>query len=714
MSSDIETFSVRLQKSLSDPNVKEGLLNFQRRWKSNRSETIGILEEETGENFESLMQKVGEAKRRARSSTQSLDRFKANAEAAGTKIIEAKDANDANSQIADILKSRGIDLVVKSKSMLTEEIFLNNHLQKEGILPVETDLGEWILQIDDDHPSHLVLPAVHKRRHQIAELYKRVLGQEFDPQDITSMARVVRTELRQSFLNAGAGITGGNILIAETGTLCLVTNEGNASLATSFPQVHIAVVGIDKLVSEMSEALDLLRLLSKSGTGQLFTAYVSMLTGPRHGQEQFIVIVDNGRTQMAKDPEFESALGCIRCGACANVCPPYQAVGGHGFGYVYTGAIGLINTAFHHGEEAASGPVSLCVSCGACAAVCPADIDLPHQILLARTRLGRTKDSLLSKRKVRLALQVWSKPRLFRFFSRTLRLLGPAPGVKRIFSKNRQIQMLPDRLRPPARKTLSQIVQTPKSRADSTGSGFKVLSDQLAGKKVVLFMQCISDQVAPEIAVASAKLIAATGAEVIVPKAQHCCGLPAIDAGDTELAQKMAEQTLEVFSGADLIVTPAPSCALAIAQDYTAILNKQDTVDVMDLISFLSGPGKLPKGSLTGAQPARLAAHKFCQSGTRLGHTNELADLIQDLTTITPEPLEEAEFCCGFGGFTSLVYPEVANVVLNRKLKNLSLTKAEIWLTDNPGCALHLKAGANAKGYKVEVLHIAEYLARYI
>ncbi len=779
---ELERFNLRLKKSLADENIAEGILDFQQRWREKRDGAIQTLEKDTGKSFAELAENLSAAKARARTSATALNDFIKNAQQAGSKVIQSPDAATACEDIVQILKDRNIKLVVKSKSMLTEEIFLNSYLERSGIMPVETDLGQWILQIGNEHPSHLVLPAVHKRRHQVAKLYEKILGRSFDPDDIETLAKVVRPELRKHFLQAGAGITGGNVLIAETGSVGIVTNEGNANLTSGLSSVHIAVVGVDKLVGELAEAIQLLRLLSKSGTGQLFTTYVSFLTGPRQGKEQFIVLVDNGRTKMSKDAEFAEAMGCIRCGACANVCPPYQAVGGHAFGYVYAGAIGLVNTSFHHSEKDASGPASLCVSCGACATVCPVNIPLPDQILTTRMRIGKKRHSLLANKKIQAMLFVWARPKLFRgaallarrfsFLSRLLpakyRLnqlgIKPQPSAKIQISKmltgkaGKEGQTGKESQKGRKQKDNAQIAQEPDAQDSSDGelNRGKIYQTQATGKKVVFFMQCISDQLTPEIAVATARLIAATGAEIVLPPRQHCCGLPALDAGNHKLAKKMAAQTFKSLkdsgkpsSGkppkgtpekeakpekeADIIVTTAGSCANMMAHEYKKLTGKK--LEVLDIVEFLSGPGKLPDGALAekGAQKT-VVAHMFCQkssaevinrqAGTN-GTVNKLQNnsnepqnalnqLIFQLTGKAPQPLNEAEFCCGFGGFTSTANSGVSNVVLSRKISNLEVAKADIWVTDNPGCVLHLRKGASIHRNKIEVLHIAEYLARQI
>ena len=736
---EIPPFRERLSTALADRGIHEGLADFQERWRERRDRVIAGLETQTGTGFAELARKVSKAKSRARHDPAVLDMFREQAAARGIAVTNAATAEDACQIIADICARRGTRLVVKTKSMATEEIFLNEHLESQGITAVETDLGEWLLQCAEDRPSHLIVPAIHKRRTQIAAMLASMFDRPFDPEDIEGMARVVRSELRPHFMASGVGVTGGNILVAETGSLVLVTNEGNAGLTTTLPPVHIAVVGIDKMVESTSDALDVVRLLAKSATGQVISSYTQFISGPTPAQpeaEMHVILLDNGRSQMAADPVFDSALSCIRCGACANVCPPYQVVGGHAFGHVYTGAIGLVTTAFHHGIESAAGPQSLCISCGACAQVCPANIPLPDQILEVRARSHSAKAK--SKRAMKIGLRVLQSRRMTAAAAwlaaiasspfRTGNLLGRLPLRKKHSWRTPPAPALrPARRHPELRAVAAQNKSTSPETAQHA--------------KTALFIQCVTDRFAPEIAVATLRLLQATGADVEVPLSQHCCGLPAIDAGDLEAAKKMARSTLDALEGYERVVTPAPSCAVAMAHEYERLFqddpeSKQRAHDlaakVTDLVSYLvdcemMGSGNnesssrelgeegTSKSRVPGAENSEantITVHPFCQSRTRLGHTTETAaELISHLCGTTPAPLPEADVCCGFGGSSSLTSPEVARAILARKLQNAASTGAATLITDNPGCALHLRGGAHASDQNLKVFHIAEFLA---
>src|SRR5256885_1030639 len=328
-----------------------------------------------------------------------VERFTREAEAVGAKVYRAVDAEEARRIVTAICRAKKAKLVVKSKSMATEEIGLTDHLESQGIHAVETDLGEWIIQLAGERPSHLIAPAIHKTREEVPELFSKVVGHPV-ADDIASLVAVARKELRQSFIDADIGITGGNALIADTGTLMLVTNEGNADLATTLPAVHIAVVGIEKIVPTIDDAIAIVKLLARSGTGQKITSYTQFITGPSrsadielkaqigvHGpKELHFVLLDNGRTAMRDDPFARDALRCIRCGACSNVCPSYQEVGGHVFGHIYTGPIGLVVSPWHHGIDSVAHEQALCMGCNACDTVCPVSIPLASLITDVRAK----------------------------------------------------------------------------------------------------------------------------------------------------------------------------------------------------------------------------------------------------------------------------------------------------------------------------------------
>ena len=331
-----------------------------------------------------------------------LEQWIDQAEAAGTKVHMAITAQEANRIVVEIARDEGARLCVKSKSMVTEETHLVPELEAAGIETVETDLGEFIIQIDHDAPSHIVMPMIHKDRSSVARAFERVLGARYteEPEELTLIAR---NHLRQKYRQADLGVSGGNFLVADSGSLVICTNEGNGRFCTSAPKIHIAVVGIEKLIPGFADLSVLLHLLARSGTGQPLTCYTQILTGPKQpheldGPEQMhVVLVDAGRTKILADPEFRSALRCIRCGACLNACPVYRKATGHAYGSVYSGPIGAVITPLLAGIDKNPTLPEASSLCGACHEACPVDIDLPGLLVGLRRKIRKRRGSWMER-----------------------------------------------------------------------------------------------------------------------------------------------------------------------------------------------------------------------------------------------------------------------------------------------------------------------------
>ncbi len=717
MSASTAPFKTRYRRSLSDPDLKPRLLEFQRSWRESRDAQVRRLEQRTEQSFHELRRDFAAVKD---STLERIDdyiaEFRANAEAAGATVVELSTAEEAVNYIASVCKSRGIDLVVKSKSMVSEEIELNHELEQRGITAIETDLGEWLLQLAEERPSHLVMPAIHQKRQYVAEILGEELGREFDADDIPAMVASARDGLRRHYLSAGAGLTGANALVAETGSIMVVTNEGNMRLATSLPEVHFVTAGIEKLIPTWADAERQLQLLPRSATAQTLSTYTTCITGAQPGKEMHIILLDNGRRAMRETDTIGDALRCIRCGACANVCPPYQIVGGHTFGHVYTGAIGLVNTTFHHGVDHAAGPQGLCVSCGACQTVCPVDIPLPMQILEVRQRAHESGHAPLWER---IALRLWAKPRLFHHL---MGLAAAGSGIGRLVGLVRRDHLrlpLPRRLR--WRSVPALPLRSGQTLVKSRPPLQPLTEAPSAGRTVDLFAQCLADRLLPTAVDSAAKLIEAGGASINLPDSQHCCGLPAFDAGDWDTARRMAKHTIETLEGSEhQIVTPAPSCVISM-QDHWPRLFQDDpewrsraaavSRRVHDLADWLEGPGRLPDGCLSDGDSHAWTAHRFCQASNRNDAGARIDQLVERLTGETARPLEEPDVCCGFGGLTSLAAPEVGSGILERKLACVAESGCDTLITNNPGCVIHLRAGANASGARHHTLHYADFLA---
>jgi L-lactate dehydrogenase complex protein LldF len=351
-----------------------------------------------------------------------LEQFEAAATRLGAQVHWARDAAEHNSIVAGILQRHGVTQVVKSKSMLTEECGLNPHLEGLDVEVTDTDLGEWIVQLLGQHPSHIVTPAIHIRKEEVGQLFHERLGTEAGATDPNYLAEAARRHLRAKFLGAQAGITGVNFAIAETGGFVVCTNEGNADLGVSLPPVHIASMGIEKLIPRAEDLGVFLRVLARSATGQPITTYSSHFHGPRPGGELHIVLVDNKRSELLGSGEFRRSLNCIRCGACFNTCPVYRRSGGHSYGVTVGGPIGSIINAAREPKENKSLPFA-CSLCGSCSDVCPVKIDIHQQLFISRRQLANF--GLVPKGKqlgLKLTGAVLNRPWLYRIAGRAARI----------------------------------------------------------------------------------------------------------------------------------------------------------------------------------------------------------------------------------------------------------------------------------------------------
>jgi L-lactate dehydrogenase complex protein LldF len=374
------------------PAAQVALLDDQMRASVDQATTtayqkrLNLMFEAGHAHGEALRQQAAQAKRRALSHLpELLEQAEARLTAHGAHVLWALDGDEVTRIVLEIIDRHAVKSVVKSKSMVSEEIGLNDALEAQGVEVVETDLGEYILQLAGEPPSHIVTPVIHKSLESIRDLFVAELNMPATD-DAGQMARFARQILREKFLAADMGITGGNFIIAETGTLCLVTNEGNGRMVTSLPRVHVAIVGIEKVVETLEDYATLTQVLPRSATGQAMTVYTHMYNGPRKPgetdgpQELYVIFVDNGRSAIY-ETKYAQILTCIRCGACMNACPVYRSTGGHAYGWVYPGPVGAVITPLLTGLENAQPLPHASSLCGACKQVCPVDIDLPQMLL---------------------------------------------------------------------------------------------------------------------------------------------------------------------------------------------------------------------------------------------------------------------------------------------------------------------------------------------
>lgn len=426
-------FHRRVGHALADAPLREALASTTRRLSDGRIDAFAAVAD-----ADALRHRARDARERAIAHLDvHLARFADAATAAGCQVHWADTAADATRIVTGIARQRGISRAVKSKSMVSEELGLNEALEHAGVRVVETDLGEFVVQVADDRPSHIITPIIHLRRGDVATLFQDRLGASHDEvADIPAMTAFARRRLRAEFLQAGMGISGANFAVAETGTLCLVTNEGNGRLTTTAPRVHVALLGRERIVETMGDLEACVQVLARSATGQALSTYTTWLTGPRRRpasgtagdpdgpDELHVVIIDNGRSRLLNS-DLSEILYCIRCGACLNVCPVYQRTGGHAYGSVYPGPMGSIVTPGLMGLAGSAELPHASSLCGACRDACPVQIDLPRLLLTARQQTVRAGYGPGWAR-TGMSIYAWiaARPRLFRLTGRTLSWFG--------------------------------------------------------------------------------------------------------------------------------------------------------------------------------------------------------------------------------------------------------------------------------------------------
>ncbi|AOJ73878.1 (Fe-S)-binding protein [Burkholderia ubonensis] len=429
-------FKARAGQKLADQRLQQNLKKLSTKFVSARADAMTQID------FPATRAALKARRNRALENLDAwLEAFEREATRRGTTVLFAETTADAARLVADIARRHDVKKVIKTKSMVSEEMRLNEVLGQMGVQSIETDLGEYILQINDNEPpSHIIAPVVHKDKDEIADLFARTHHRE-RLTEIPDMTREAREVLRPHFLSADMGVTGGNFVIAETGSVALVTNEGNEGMCTVMPRVHVAVTGIEKVLPTLEDLATAMRLLPRSATGQKTSNYFSLLTGPRgpgdeDGPEHmYVVLVDGGRTGLIGG-EFQEMLRCIRCGACMNHCPVYQKVGGHAYGWVYPGPMGSVLTPSYVGLDRALDLPQAATLCGECDSVCPVGIPLSH---LLRTLREKQVERRLRPWRERAALAAWGfaarRPTLYALTTklavRILERLGGGGGMLR-------------------------------------------------------------------------------------------------------------------------------------------------------------------------------------------------------------------------------------------------------------------------------------------
>lgn len=434
-------FAPQSELALRDSSLQNALSHAQTGFVQKRAQAIAMVDD-----FELLKFKAQAVKRDALANLGGLlEQFEQQVIQSGGQVHWASNTDELNSIVIELCREANAHRVIKGKSMIGEEADLNSAMEAAGFEMIESDLGEYIIQLAKEPPSHIIAPAIHKTRQQVAELFKQyhALG-ERGLDAISELVNEARMVLREAFLTADAGITGANLLVAENGSIAIVTNEGNGDLSATLPRIHIVVTSIEKVVATMEDASDILEVLARSATGQHMSAYTTFFNGPKRvddadGPEQFhIVLLDNGRSDLLSGP-FEPMLNCIKCGACLNHCPVYANVGGHAYGWVYPGPMGSVLTPLLQGLEAAKPLPNASTFCGRCEEVCPMGIPLPAMLRKLREQQHQQKLEPFTWR-LGLTLYSWlsTKPTFFRWSQVLLRVaLGVMP--RHVWPANRAL-----------------------------------------------------------------------------------------------------------------------------------------------------------------------------------------------------------------------------------------------------------------------------------
>ena len=696
----------KVEEKLNDEILYSTLKNFAASLKVARANAF------EGLDFEALRSQVNSLKDLSKMDVEELfEQFKEKVEGHGSYVYRARDAVEANSYILEVCQKHSAEHIVKSKSMTSEEIKLNDALEAGGVKPVETDLGEYILQISKDHPSHMVMPAIHQTRGQVCDIFSKHFQKEICP-DIEEMVEVVRHYLRDYYFKAGVGITGANVAVASTGTIGIVTNEGNARLCTTLPPVHIVLLGYEKLVRNFDEAMKVLRVLPKSATGQIISTYVTWIKGRNPSfkskdgfKEMHYVFLDNGRLDYLEHPTFKEALKCIRCGSCANICPAYEMIGGHVFGHIYIGAIGLIFTALFHGEEAAKDILKLCLSCKACSYNCPAGIDL--QKLIAELKLLSGDRFGINPLKKAVYSTVLARPTVFR------NLMGIGAVVQKpLVTKDKKHLKLPL-----PKKFDFQVVPSLKKPTFTDQARERAATAVRTEKRVFFYPGCAVEYFYPHLGMALIDVLERAGVRVDIPEMPACCGLPAAFAGDRKSADKAIRTNLNFMGNPDdydAYLVLCPSCGVAIVEDFEKFVTddrslgekaKKIASHTKSLSMFLEENGL--KFRSVGTK--KVTYHTPCHLGRGLKTTAE-----QYLSQLLGErfvPLKDTDVCCGFAGSYSVDFPGISSGILKKKIENIQETDADTVVTDCPGCIMQIDRGVVNNNLPIQVMHVSNFLS---
>lgn len=686
-----EELSSKVSRAIADRASSDKLWAAMARGRANREDGMTQF----GLDAETLRREDRRIKAGRAADPETVERFAVSVTRNGGHVFVAATGTDAVRYVADLVRANGADLVVKSKSLTTEEIEFNRRLLDEGIRSVETDLGELIVQLNRERPVHLVAPAAHLSNSDVAAIFSRELNKSIPP-DPETILKEVRAYLRPLFLSAKVGVTGGNIGVAETGSIILETNEGNARLVGGIPRVHVVIIGMEKIISSWEDAAQLVRAHAISSTGQGQTVYVSIVTqrpplGASPGERELhVVILDNGRSKMRQDPSLSDALNCIRCGACMNVCPTYGVVGGHVFGHLYPGPIGIPWTAGVHGYEN-TGFADLCISCGLCKNVCPVDIDMPLMI-------AKVKEANNARE---------GEPRVNSFFASSERLAkvasAMAPVSNWVTRSSPGRYMLEKVAGVDRRRTLPRFSRRRLRRilkGTPQGSG--------TSGRLVYFPDIQADYCDPELGYRAVRLLRSLGYEVEVPDLRWS-GMPHISYGEVKEATKVAEsnlRALEPFVSAGYgIVSTEPTATYMLKQTYPSLVPGELSTKAAAVTSglFALVADRLPSMTLSPSLPkdTTVGFHIPCQERSLTQGKPAIRFLERAGYKVK---VVETGTCCGIAGTFGMkrgaLGYELSMAVGSRLFELFASSGAGVVASESSVCAIQITDGT-----KLKVLH---------
>lgn len=722
MEGKVRDIKHEIDEKLNDDVLRQALARFAEAYPISRAKAY-----ENVADVDALRESVKQMKQKTVAHLDEIaNQFEAEATKRGAKVFRAATGEELKKYLIDLCKEKNVKRIVKSKSMASEEIHLNTALEAAGLRVKETDLGEWIIALAGQKPSHMVMPAIHLNRQQVAEYFSEELHQKIEP-DIPLMVQAARQNLREEFLQADMGITGANFGIAENGAIGLVTNEGNARLVTTLPRIHVVIIGYEKLIPTIKDAAPILRTLPRNATGQCLTSYASMISGQvptlvkKDGQwvedakELHIILLDNGRLKAAKDEKFKQIYQCVRCASCLNVCPVYLLVGGHVYGHIYSGGIGAILTAFLNSMGDFEAINELCIGCRKCTTICPGKIDIPG--LIEELRIRSVKEHGLPFTVRTIFENILSNRKVFHS------LLRVASVTQKPFKSGDFIRHLPLFLAGLTKdRSLPAIAETPLR--DRVANITKKLDKPV--KKVAFFSGCNIDFVFPDTGESVYKVLQDLNIQVVFPENQSCCGKPIIGMGDLETTKKVAKQNIKAFEEADVdyIIAACPSCTETLHVTYAEILAddpawakraKEFGHKVREFSQFVAEQyaetGRLDNQSAGGV---KVTVHDSCHMKRVLNIHEEPRTLLKNTPGYDLVEMKDCDKCCGMAGAFGMKYPELSVPLLKQKIQNAKDCGAEVIAVGCPACMMQLRGGVDKQAPEISVKHIADILAEKI